>query len=56
MRALMAPCLVIYGEARHYSGIYDGAGRERVLPQFHLAIIYFDFYGDKVSAPPSPSN
>lgn len=22
-RALMAPCLVIYGEARHYFGIYD---------------------------------
>lgn len=23
MRALMAPCLVIYGEARHYFRIYD---------------------------------
>lgn len=48
MRALMAPCLVIYGEARHYSGIYGRADRGCILPQFHLAIIYFDFYGNKV--------
>lgn len=48
MRALMAPCLVIYGEARHYSAIYGRADRGCILPQFHLAIIYFDFYSNKV--------
>lgn len=56
MHALMAPCLVIYGEACHYFRIYDQPDTECILPQFHLAIIYLDFYGNKVSYPPSLSN
>lgn len=56
MHALMAPCLVIYGEARHYFRIYDQPDSECILPQLYLAIIYFDFYGNKVSSPPSLSN
>lgn len=57
MRVLMAPCLVIYGEARHYSRIYDQQDIENAFSgSFTSQLFILIFMANKVSYPPSPSN
>lgn len=46
MRALMAPCLVIYGGSTSlFQDLWPTGSRGCFLWHFYLAIIYLDFYG-----------